>query len=197
MANIKKIVELLALIKVTYPYYYKDKSEEEIKMLTNVWNLALSEYTDKEVNDASIICIRECKTPPTPADIIERIKSFNPTQTNEEMWGTMVKSFRKCEDLQYNFGYTFVESNGKTQGQIAKEKCRKMFEDLPEVAKLYIGSYGEFLRISRDCDDETLKFERIRFMKSADDNRKEIQKREMFNSQQIKCDNVKLLDLKE
>ena len=98
---------------------------------------------------------------------------MQPKKTNTELWAEYVKALREVSRLQDNFEYTFIEDNGKTQGQNAKDKARQVYNNLPQELKIYVGSFGELLRKSRDIDDTSLKYAENNFMKIMPELRKE------------------------
>ena len=173
MATEKKIIETIGTISTVFPYYTKDKSKEEIKVLVNIWSLMLKNYDDKEVNNAVMLALRECKMPPAPADIIEKADMLRNPQTKEEIWDLIVKALYKGADLIDCFHFTAIDKNGKTQGENARNRCEKVYNSLPDIAKSYMGSYGRFLEMSR-YSDNSLNFERTRFLKSANDIQRQI-----------------------
>ena len=170
MATKKNMAVMIATIKSIYPYYAKDTN---IEVLAKTWLLLLQDYDDKIINNALILCMKECEMPPTPAHIIKKIEEMQPKKTNTELWAEYVKVLRDVSRLQDNFEYTFVEDNGKTQGQNAKDKAREIFNSLPQELKIYVGSFGELLRKARDIDDVTLKYAEHNFMKIMPELRKE------------------------
>lgn len=170
MATKKNMAVMIATIKSIYPYYAKDTN---IEVLAKTWLLLLQDYDDKIINNALILCIKECEMPPTPAHIIKKIEEMQPKKTDTELWAEYVKALREVSRLQDNFEYTFIENNGKTQGQNAKDKAREIFNSLPQELKIYVGSFGELLRKSRDIDDTSLKYAENNFMKLMPELRKE------------------------
>lgn len=164
MASMKQITNIIAAIKTIYAYYAKDT---DVQMLVKTWEVLLREYQDDVVDKALYLCLQTCKTPPTPADLIERIKSLQAADepSDEELWSGYTAALRKGSSLMYYFNFNFVEANGKTQGQNAREDFERLWNNLPERLQMYIGSKGEFMRLCRDYTDEELKFERTRFLK--------------------------------
>lgn len=164
MATINKITEIIAAIKTIYPYYAK---ESDVPTLVKTWEMLLREYPDEAVDVALYKCLQTCKTPPTPADLIEKLDAMHNAlePTDEELWNVYVDALRNAERQIYRFGYTFVEDNGLTQGQIARKRVEAIWEELPDKLKQYIGSYGEFIRMAQRYHDEELKYEKSRFMK--------------------------------
>lgn len=165
MASKNKITEVLAAIKTIYPYYAKDA---DIQTLVKTWGVLLKEYPDEAVTQALYLCLQKCKMPPTPADMIEHLSAMSGANepSDEELWEQFTKKLRQAKNLMYRFQFTFREANGKTQGQNARDEFDRLWESLPEKIKAYLGGVGEFQRLARNQDDEELKFERNRFLKT-------------------------------
>ena len=106
--------------------------------------------------------------PPTPADVIEQINAIQESNepTDEELWAVYTKAIRETANQIYYFQFTALDRNGKTQGQNARDKVTAIWNNLPEKIQKYVGSKGEFMRIADNYDDEELKFERTRFLKT-------------------------------
>lgn len=165
MASINKITEVIAAIKTIYPYYAKDA---DVQTLVKTWNVLLKDYSDEDVTTALYMCLQTCKMPPTPADLIERLTSLKASlePSDEELWNELTASLRKADWYISRFAGTFMESNGMTQGQNARKGFEKLWEGLPERIRMYLGGKGEFQRLAQNRDDEELKFERNRFLKT-------------------------------
>ena len=165
MVSKEKIVEIIASIKTIYPYYAKDGN---MKLTASVWERVLQNYNDEEVGAAFYACLQSCKVPPTPADIIERIngarKALEPS--NEQLWVVYHDALIRTLDLMAQFSYSFVEDDGISQGQKARNKVDKLFEGLPEKIKEYLGDKGEMMRIARSINTQDASFEKSRFMKA-------------------------------
>lgn len=165
MASINKITEVIAAIKTIYPYYAKDA---DVQTLVKTWNVLLKDYSDDDVTTALYMCLQTCKMPPTPADLIERLMSLKSSlePSDEELWEELTKAIRKGCRLIYSFQYTYVEANGLTQGENARKEFDRLWDGLPEKIRMYLGGRGEFMRLARSNDEEELKFERNRFLKT-------------------------------
>lgn len=163
MASQNKIIQMIATIKTVYPYYAK---EANVEALVKTWALLLKDVPDNITEAALIKCLQTCKMPPTPAEVLEQVKAMTAANepSDEEMWAVLMSSLRKASELTYRFRFTFVEANGKTQGDNARDDFQKLWEGLPEKIRLYLGSPGELMRMS-NYDDDELKFEKNRFVK--------------------------------
>ena len=165
MASINKITEVIAAIKTIYPYYAKDA---DVQTLVKTWNVLLKDYSDEDVTTALYMCLQTCKMPPTPADLIERLSSLKASlePSDEELWNDLTAALRKADWYISRFAGTFREDNGLTQGQNARSGFEKLWEGLPERIRMYLGGKGEFQRLAQNRDDEEIKFERNRFLKT-------------------------------
>lgn len=165
MASINKITEVIAAIKTIYPYYAKDA---DVQTLVKTWNVLLKDYSDEDVTTALYMCLQTCKMPPTPADLIERLSSLKASlePSDEELWNDLTVALRRADWYISRFAGTFREDNGLTQGQNARNGFEKLWEGLPERIRMYLGGKGEFQRLAQNRDDEEIKFERNRFLKT-------------------------------
>lgn len=165
MAGRKKITEMLGAIKTIYPYYAKDSAE--IELLVNSWAMLLAEYPDNEVERAFTKCLKKCKVPPTPADVIEQIESKEKITAEEALdyWAEYVSALRKAEELTYYFPFTFVEANGKTQGENARDELRALFDGLSYPVKKYLGAYGILIEKGKRFDFDNLRYEKPGFLR--------------------------------
>lgn len=164
MASAKKIGEIIATIKTIYPYYSKDADSE---ILAKTWMMLLKDVPDDIVRVAVLKCLQTCKVPPTPADVLEQVKALSIANepTDEEMWVTLTKAVRKAQEYIYNFGHTLIESNGKTQGENARDKFEALWDNLPKEIRTYLGGKGELMRLARYGEEEMM-FEKKNFLKT-------------------------------
>lgn len=163
MASQNKIIQMIATIKTVYPYYAKDT---DVEILVKTWALLLKDIPDNMIEAALIKCLQTCKMPPTPAEVLEQVKAMTAANepSDEDMWSVLTGALRRASDLTYRFRFTFVEANGKTQGDNARDDFQRLWDGLPEKIRLYLGSPGELMRMS-NYDDDELKYEKNRFLK--------------------------------
>ena len=184
MASKNKIIEVIGATKTIYPYYAKEIS---VELLVNMWQALFNEYADNELEIAFMVCLKTCKAPPTPAEIIEQIEVSRRVNvpTTEELWNGFTEILKEARRYVYNFDFTLTESNGKTQGQNARERFKVLWNGMPEDIKEFVGGEGEMIRIAR-ADDDELKFERNRFFKTIPTIRKKKEIAEMRNMLETK-----------
>ena len=130
----------------------------------------LDGYDDKVTDAAFYKCLQTCKTPPTPADVIEQIKSMYKSlgASDEELWSVYNKALRDTNTQVSRFGYTFVDSSGISQGQQARNKVDEIWNGLPDKIKSYLGTKGELVRSAQawGSSEDYGAFEKPRFMKA-------------------------------
>lgn len=167
MASKEKIIEMIGLVATMFPHY-ADKLGN-ISLTVGTWEALLKEYDDDAVTYGFRQALLTSKFPPVPAEIVEHIKSarknFEPT--NEELWGVYEDALRKTWDQMTRFTYTIRESNGLTQGQNARNRVEKIFEELPPKVKSYLVSKGELMNQAKRWanEDDYIRWEKDRFIK--------------------------------
>lgn len=198
MATQKKIIEVITLIKNLFPFYAKDS---DAKMLVKTWDVLLKEYPDNLVEIAFLNCLKSAKMPPAPADVIEHIKAIQETkeETNEELWAVYIKALDDTERYIYYFDFNYIpdypEGNTKTQGQLARENVEKLWINLPDRLKQYLGSKSVLLQNAKNFTPKDLIFEKNRFDKEMPN----IKKREDFSkvAVMLECDNSLLIGISD
>ncbi len=158
MASKELIKNMIAATKTLYSYYAKDT---DIKTLVNLWGMTLQEFPDDITEKAFLKALQTCKMPPTPADVIENIKTLARANepTDEELWSVFTKALKDVarEDFRVRFPITTAADHRKN--------ITKIFEGLPDKVKQYVGSRGELIRLSQ-YDENSLKFVKTDFMKT-------------------------------
>ncbi len=167
MASRNKITEMIAAVKTIYSYYAKDT---DVRILVKTWETLLKPYDDELVEQAFYNALQVCKMPPTPADIIEQIKSMHKAlePSDEELWARYTDVLRQVNTQMSRFGYTYVDESGLSQGEQARQAVENIWAGLPEKIKSYLGAKGELMRNAqawgRGADFDV--WEKPRFMKA-------------------------------
>lgn len=167
MASKEMIATITASIKTLYPYYAKDTN---VTALNQMWGTLLKEFPDEAVKPAFEDALQGCKFPPTPAEVIDRIRTHEVQlqPSAEEFWGVYIEKLGQVADQMTRFGYTFRENGGMTQGQKARAKVSFIYDTLPENIRRYVASEGELMRLAREYNEDTefAKYEKPRFLKA-------------------------------
>mgnify|MGYP000939222845 CR=1 FL=1 len=192
------VIAMVGTVKVNYPFAYKEKgySNEDLALLGNVWYENLKSYPREIVLEAFSRSLRVCKIAVTLADIIEQIDkmqaAFQPSAN--EKWQELKKTLYEVYNLATCFNYTYVQENGLTQGQNARNKVHGIFNSLPSEVQRYCGNASGLKDLAM-LDDEQLEFEKARFLKVIGEYKKETDLR--LNNPQLQSlieSTVKTLD---
>ena len=178
MASQKKIVEMITAIKTIYSYYAKDC---DIELLVQTWGVLLRDYKDDVVDIAFYNAMQSCKVPPTPADIIERIKEMQKASdpTPESLWNELRAAIKETQKQMYYFRFNYIDNSGISQGDRARKKVDDLWNALNEKLKSYLSSKEEMIAIARN-DEDDLKYEKSRFLKTLPIIEKRIEDKKQF-----------------
>lgn len=160
----KNIVEMVGVIKANYPYTYKDVDNNSMSLMVETWYSSLSKYDKRVVDLAFKMAIEKSKMPPTLADILEKIEKMTNVneRTDTELWEILAETVEKANDCAYYFNFGLIEDNGKTQGENARDRFDKLWEDLLPELKDYCGNKNGLLSLT----DTDLSFEKGRFLRT-------------------------------
>lgn len=178
MASQKKIVEMITAIKTIYSYYAKDC---DIELLVQTWGVLLRDYKDDVVDIAFYNAMQSCKVPPTPADIIERVKEMQKASdpTPESLWNELRAAIKETQKQMYYFRFNYIDNSGISQGDRARKKVDDVWNALNEKLKSYLSSKEEMIAIARN-DEDDLKYEKSRFLKTLPIIEKRIEDKKQF-----------------
>ena len=178
MASQKKIVEMITAIKTIYSYYAKDC---DIELLVQTWGVLLRDYKDDVVDIAFYNAMQSCKVPPTPADIIERVKEMQKASdpTPESLWNELRAAIKETQKQMYYFRFNYIDNSGISQGDRARKKVDDVWNALNEKLKSYLSSKEEMIAIARN-DEDNLKYEKSRFLKTLPIIEKRIEDKKQF-----------------
>ena len=178
MASQKKIVEMITAIKTIYSYYAK---ECDVELLVQTWGVLLRDYKDDIVDIAFYKAMQSCKVPPTPADIIERIKEMQKASdpTPESLWNELRAAIKETQKQMYYFRFNYIDNSGISQGDRARKKVDDVWDGLNEKLKSYLSSKEEMIAIARN-DEDDLKYEKSRFLKTLPIIEKRIEDKKQF-----------------
>lgn len=178
MASQKKIVEMITAIKTIYSYYAKDC---DIELLVQTWGVLLRDYKDDIVDIAFYKAMQSCKVPPTPANIIERVKEMQKASepTPESLWNELRAAIKETQKQMYYFRFNYIDNSGISQGDRARKKVDDVWNALNEKLKSYLSSKEEMIAIARN-DEDDLKYEKSRFLKTLPIIEKRIEDKKQF-----------------
>ena len=162
------INKYIAMIRINFEHAYKTQDDAERQMLIKSWYAILREYP-KEICDKAVIeaikYTRSKDYAPRIGDIVERIEKMREAyeKSSEELWAELTDTFYEVSSCAYKFRFNFVESNGKTQGENARLRVEKIFNNLSPELKEYCRNSGGLVELA-NADGQ--QYEKGRFMKT-------------------------------
>ena len=162
--SIKDIHQYITMIRINFENAYKVQTDEERKMLYGSWLAILKNYP-KEICDKAVInAIAKAEFAPRIGTIVKEIESMLEAyeKTDHELWAELTSVLREVSSCAYAFRYTFVEENGRTQGENARIRCEQIFNNLSTELKDYCKNWQGLVEISKLTVDQ-LKYEQTRF----------------------------------
>lgn len=167
------VAEIFLMYATVYPE--QSRQIENEKALIQAYYDLLKEYPAEVVRTAATNAMKTCKFLPKPSEIIDEVRKITTSfeLSEGELFAQLKSAAGKAEDLFGQFNYTFVR-DGKTQGERAREEVRELYESLDPVLKEYIGGVSGLLSLARN-DEEQWGYERARFARSLETNRRRVQ----------------------
>ena len=165
--TIGDINQYVTMIRINFENSYKAHTEEEREMLLASWYAILREYP-KEICDKAVIqAIKYAKFAPRIGDIVEQIEKMQVAfeKTEGELWAELTKCLREVSECAYRFRFTFIESNGLTQGENARLRVKELFNTLSPELKEYCRNESGLIELAR-LDSEQIGYEKGRFNKT-------------------------------
>ena len=161
----KDVIGMLAVVKSNYFYAFKDMGQAETKTLIDTWHTILGKEPKEIVMTAFYRAIEYCKMPPTIADIRENIDKIYgaTTKSDQDLWNELRIAMRQGGDLISQYGYTRKLNDHISQGEQARLDFHKLYDNLDEHIKEYLGGEYEFSSL---CKTDSAEFEKGRFFKA-------------------------------
>jgi hypothetical protein len=165
--TLQDVNNYLTLIRINFENSYRTQNDKEREMLIRSWHEMLKEYPKEICNKAVLEAIKYAKFAPRIGDIVEQIEKMQQAfeKSEQELWAEMTGVLRKVNYNSYRYSFTFIEENGKTQGQNAFARNEAIFNALSPELKEYCRNLQGLVEIARYTDDE-LAYERGRFMRT-------------------------------
>ena len=193
----------ITTIRINFENSYKTQTDEEREILIKSWFAILKDYPKEIVDKAVLQSIKYAKFAPRIGDIVEQIEKMRTAyeKSDEELWAELTGVLRKVSDNKYRYRFTFVEGNGRTQGENAVQRNREIFAGLSDELKTFCQDL-DGLEVIAEYSAEQLNFERGRFLRTMPTIRQRARTRQETPnlagliqglSGAIECDGMKLL----
>lgn len=173
--NKQDIIKMLTVIESLYGGKSTSELKQHIQLQANIWLEILGRY-DKDLAMKAFYDV--CKTEKyriTPAHIVEQIEKIENAfaKSDQELWAEFRRVLNKANDCVYKLKFKMIEENGKTQGENAQLELERLYEGLPLPLQRYCGNVSGLKDLSQ-LDDESLEFEKARFLKDIGKKKAEI-----------------------
>lgn len=162
--TLKDVQKLMQQNIAMYRISEKALSREDAAAQLTIWAAALRDVPACAGQAAMQRAFAVCRFPVTLADLIGQLRAMQTAQsvTASECWDSLLKAARRAAGNEACYGYTFREADGRTQGQIAREKNQELFSDQHPAARAWLGGVHAFVELGR-VDGEALRFQRMGF----------------------------------
>lgn len=159
--NKSKAIEIMMQLKAEYFYAFKDMPDNLFKIKIDNFMKALEDYSDKEIDIALGMVLKENKTVPTIANFVEVLNRnrevFFPSVEKE--WSSIYNALS-----QIHKAYEEYRTDGWGNGWEKYCKKRKeLYNSLSEEVKSYYGDFDAFIDL---LDITKLEVEKARFIKA-------------------------------
>ena len=112
---------------------------------------------------------------------IERVKEKQKASdpTPESLWNELRAAIKETQKQMYYFRFNYIDQSGISQGDRARKKVDDVWNALNEKLKSYLSSKEEMIAIARN-DEDDLKYEKSRFLKTLPIIEKRIEDKKQF-----------------
>lgn len=167
--NKSEIVKVITAIKIQCPETLPYRNETEFGILVDMWFEILKEYPKEIVWQAVRNALKNTVYQKQNwigaiSQEIEKMQVAYEKDENE-LWSELSSVLREVNDCTYRLRFSFVERNGKTQGENARLRLVEIYENLSPELKSYVRNEGTLAEIA-SLTDEQLQYERGRFMRT-------------------------------
>lgn len=161
------VVKILAMIRVNFENAYRGTKEDN-RLLVDSWYAILRDYPREAVYEATKRALMHAEFAPRIGTIVNEIERMMQSlgKSDAELWSELASKLYNAYSYAHSFWLTARDANGRTQGEIAREKLQKLYDGLSAEIREYLGSVQQLAAFA-DYDAEQLTYERARFMKTV------------------------------
>lgn len=160
------LAKVFSIIRITYPNAYPTKTEEEDQMLIETWYDIFNGYPQEVFDKALHKAMETSEFAPKPATVMKAINDMRGAyeKDDSELWAELQGVLREVSRCVYRFGHTYVEDDGVSQGDKARQRVAEIFDSLDPALKDYCRDQRGLVELARYTDEQT-SYERGRFMR--------------------------------
>ena len=157
----------ITTIRINFENAYRTQTDEEREILIRSWYAILKEYPKEVVDKAVINAIKNAEYAPRIGSIVKEIEKMQVAleKSDAELWAELTGVLRDVARNVYAFRFTYIEANGRTQGDNARIRVKEIFNGLSPELKEYVRNTKGLIEIAGYTDEE-LTYERGRFIRT-------------------------------
>lgn len=164
--TVNDVLQYLTMIRINFENAYKTQTQEEQKLLLKSWYAILKDYPKEVCDQAVINALKNAEFAPRIGSIVKEIEKMQEAyeKSQEELWTELTATFREVADCAYKFRFTYVEENGKTQGENARERVKEIFNNLSPEIRDYVRNERALIELT-ELTSNQLNYEKRNFEK--------------------------------
>lgn len=162
-----KIIEYIAMINLQFPNSYKFSTQRDKEIFVDLWFEGLKDYPKEVVDVAVKQVILKAEFVPKISTILAEIKKL--TEANKK---TDVELWAELEDVLYPVYRASLYLCYEQYHKWASDRIKQIYESLSDEIKLFvvnISTLKELAELANRSDDDSIKFEKARFLKAMPD----------------------------
>ena len=146
--TLQEMKRVFKLLQTAYPG--AEMFQDDVRERLTLWAEFFAPVPAAVMEKAVSRVIATSKFAPAISELADACKAVLP-QAPGASWDDLLDVCERVNDLRQDFGYTYKpEGSSKTQGELARDKVRRMYEALPPVVQEYVGSYAGLLRVAQE-----------------------------------------------
>ena len=161
------VKEVQALIQQNLDMYRiseRSFTTQQAASCVTIWYAALKDIPAQAGFKAMLQAFTVCRFPVTPADLMEQLRNMQTAcePTAGEAWNKLLTTARKAANTACEYNYTIHTPEGISQGEAAKIRNRKRWDELHPAAQKWLGSISALINLG-NMDDYSLSYQRRDF----------------------------------
>lgn len=166
-----EVAELIQTNFVLYKLGAKPLTDEELKVMLNVWFFHFGKYPAATVKRAFLAANAVCRYPVQPADIFEQLAATAPQPNTEVEWQQLQEAV--CKAARYVGWRTApmlvgFDADGRPVKSDGSAELQRTFESLPQPLREYLGGASGLRDLARLSESE-LDWRRSEYMRHRRD----------------------------
>ncbi len=168
----KDVIVYIMKIRLNFENAYPTRNDGEFDLLVESWYDALREYPKDVCNHAVNEALKKAKFAPRLGDITEEIENLlnAALKTDEELWAELTDVLPKVYEVSRYNSYPHYAA-------WSQHKLQEIFNSLDKSVQLFVVNTSTLTEFA-EMTDESLRYEKARFLKQLPALRKRGEERE-------------------